>query len=115
MSPKIGPIAVLPAEGTEQPFLGDSNGPSQATRELVDAEARRIVDECYEQSVRVLRDNRDRLERLAEALLQHETLDADAAYDAAGVPRTARPDFRPDKPDIPPVPAALRDASDPRG
>src|SRR6185437_6215901 len=41
MSPKIGPIAVLPAEGTEQPFLGDSNGPSQATWELVDAEARR--------------------------------------------------------------------------
>jgi cell division protease FtsH len=115
MSPKIGPIAVLPAEGTEQPFLGDSNGPSQATRELVDAEARRIVDECYEQAVRVLRDNRDRLERLAEALLRHETLDADAAYDAAGVPRTARPDFRPDKPDIAQVPAALRDASDPRG
>ena len=49
--------------------------------------------------VEVLRDNRDRLERLAEALLRHETLDADAAYEAAGVPRTARPDFRPDRPD----------------
>ena len=63
----------------------------------------------------MLRDNRDRLERLAEALLRHETLDADAAYDAAGVPRTARPDFRPDKPDIAQVPAALRDATNPRG
>jgi cell division protease FtsH len=115
MSPKIGPIAVLPAEGTEQPFLGDSNGPSQATRELVDAEARRIVDECYAQALDVLRDNRDRLERLAEALLRHETLDADAAYEAAGVPRTARPDFRPDKPDTTaPVPASLRDAANPR-
>jgi cell division protease FtsH len=110
MSPKIGPIAVLPAEGTEQPFLGDSNGPSQATRELVDAEARRIVDECYVRALEVLRDNRDRLERLADALLQHETLDADAAYDAAGVPRTARPDFRPDKPDVPQIPATLRTA-----
>ena len=59
MSPKIGPIAVLPAEGTEQPFLGDSNGPSQATRELVDAEARRIVDECYARALEVLRENRD--------------------------------------------------------
>ena len=113
MSPKIGPIAVLPAEGTEQPFLGDSNGPSQATRELVDAEARRIVDECYARALEVLRDNRDRLERLADALLRHETLDADAAYEAAGVERTARPDFRPDEPDTAHVPAALRDATNP--
>jgi len=113
MSPKIGPLAVLPAEGTEQPFLGDSNGPSQATRELVDAEARRIVDECYARALEVLRDNRDRLERLAEALLRHETLDADAAYEAAGVERTARPDFRPDEPDVAHVPAALRDATTP--
>jgi cell division protease FtsH len=100
-------------EGTEQPFLGDSNGPSQATRELVDAEARRIVDECYARALEVLRDNRDRLERLADALLRHETLDADAAYEAAGVARTARPDFRPDEPDAAHVPAALRDATTP--
>src|SRR6185312_3822480 len=107
------PIAVLPAEGTEQPFLGDSNGPSQATRELVDAEARRIVDECYARALEVLRDNRDRLERLAEALLRHETLDADAAYEAAGVERTARPDFRPGESDAAHVPPAPRDATPP--
>ena len=114
MSPKVGPIAVLPAEGSEQPFFGDSNGPSQATRELIDAEARRIVDECYERAVQVLSDNRDRLERLADALLRNETLDADAAYAAAGVPQTARPDFRPDQsdPTTNQVPAALRDAHD---
>jgi cell division protease FtsH len=113
MSTKVGPLAVLPAEGTEQPFLGDSNGPSQATRELVDVEARRIVDECYERALEVLRDNRDRLERLAEALLRHETLDADAAYAAAGVSRTARPDFRPDQPGTAAQVPALRDAHGP--
>jgi cell division protease FtsH len=99
MSPKVGPIAVLPADGSQQSFFGDSNGPSQATRQLVDDEVRRIVDECYAEAVRVLRDNRERLEHLASALLQNETLDAEAAYEAAGVPRTARPDFRPDRPD----------------
>ena len=93
MSPKIGPISVLPAEGQAQQFLGDASGPSPATRELVDSEARRIVDECYERAVRLLGDNRDRLDRLAQALLEHETLDADAAYAAAGVPRTARSDL----------------------
>jgi cell division protease FtsH len=110
MSPKVGPIAVLPAENAQQPFFGDSNGPSPATRELVDEEVRRIVDECYIRAVEVLRENRDRLERLADALLAHETLDADAAYDAAGVPRTARPDFRPDRPGMATQLPALRDA-----
>ena len=95
MSERIGPIAVLPAEGQAQPFLSDGAGPSPATRELVDTEARRIVEECYERAVQLLRDNRDRLDRLARALLEHETLDADAAYAAAGVPRTARPDLAP--------------------
>ena len=102
MSAKIGPIAVLPADGQAQPFLVDGSGPSESTRELVDSEARRITDECYGQAVRVLGDNRDRLDRLAAALLEHETLDADAAYAAADVSRTARPDL----PDRPP-PAAM--------
>ena len=38
-----------------------------ATKELVDAEARRIVEECYGQARATLSDNRDRLERLARA------------------------------------------------
>ena len=95
MSPRIGPIAVLPADGQPQPFLADGSGPSPATRELVDQEARRITEECYADAVRVLRENGDRLDRLAAALLEHETLDADAAYAAAGVSRAARPDLRP--------------------
>ena len=94
MSDRIGPITVLPAEGQEQPLAGlDGSGPSQATRELVDAEARRIVDECYTEAVSVLRSHRDQLERLAHALLDRESLDSDEAYQAAGVPRSARPDL----------------------
>jgi cell division protease FtsH len=95
MSDRIGPITVLPAEGQEQQLAGlDGSGPSQATRELVDAEARRIVDECYTEAVSVLRSHRDQLDRLAHALLASESLDADEAYQAAGVPRSARPDLR---------------------
>ena len=54
------------------------------------------LDECYDRARQLLRDNRERLDRLAAALLEHETLDADAAYEAAGVPRSARPDLSPD-------------------
>ncbi len=94
MSERIGPLTVLPPEGQEQPFAGlDGTGPSQATRELIDAEARRIVDECYGQAVELLRSHRDQLGRLAHALLERESLDTDQAYAAAGVPRSARPDL----------------------
>ena len=88
MSERVGLAAVLPAPGQEQLAL-DGAGPAPATRELVDAEVRRILGECYEQALDTLRANRDRLDRLARALLEHETLDADQAYAAAGIPGDA--------------------------
>ena len=51
---------------------------------------RRIVDECYESACRQLRDNRDRLDALAQALLASETLDEEAAYRAAGIARLTK-------------------------
>jgi cell division protease FtsH len=87
MSPAIGPVSVLPPPGQET-FLG-MDGVAPATKELVDQETRRIVEECYEQAVAALGDSRDRLERLAGALLEEETLDEDEAYAAAGVARDA--------------------------
>jgi SpoVK/Ycf46/Vps4 family AAA+-type ATPase len=47
----------------------DLDGVAPATKELVDAETRRIIEECYEQAVTTLRGNRDRLDRLAHTLL----------------------------------------------
>ena len=51
----------------------------------MDEETRRIVDECYERAVRILTDNRDKLEGIVAALLEHETLDEHSAYAAAGL------------------------------
>jgi len=94
MSDRIGPLTVLPAEGQEQPFAGlDGSGPAPATRELIDEEARRIVDDCYATTLGTLREHREQLDRLAQALLEHESLDEQAAYSAAGVSRSARPDL----------------------
>ncbi|RFU37088.1 ATP-dependent metallopeptidase FtsH/Yme1/Tma family protein [Actinomadura logoneensis] len=85
MSGRIGPLSVLPPEG------GDpmNQYASQGTLDAVDEEARRIVDECYQEALRTLSDNRDKLDALATALLEAETLDETAAYAAAGVPRTS--------------------------
>src|SRR5690242_20280501 len=82
MSPAIGPVSVLPASGQESPY-GDGVAP--ATRELVDTETRRIIEECYSQALTVLHDSRDRLDRLARTLLERETLEEDEAYAAAGL------------------------------
>jgi cell division protease FtsH len=45
------------------------------------------VDEAYDQVVALLREHRANLDSLAEALLEHETLDQADAYDAAGLPQ----------------------------
>jgi len=59
--------------------------------ELVDTEARRIIEECYEQALATLRGSRDRLDRLAHTLMDRETLDEDEAYAAAGARRDTAP------------------------
>jgi cell division protease FtsH len=88
MSEAIGPVSILPAPGQEQMVLpGSADALSEATRNLVEAETRRIVDECYARALDKLRENRARLERLAQALLEHETLDELDAYRVAGLER----------------------------
>jgi cell division protease FtsH len=89
MSPAIGPVSVLPPPGQDSPYGPDGVAP--ATRELVDAEARKIMEECYEQAVATLRGNRDRLDWLARALMERETLEEHEAYAAAGIDRNAGP------------------------
>ncbi|MGY1701454.1 ATP-dependent zinc metalloprotease FtsH [Geodermatophilus sp. SYSU D00766] len=89
MSAAVGPVAVLPASG-EQPFGLDGVAP--ATRELVDVEVRRLVEECYAEALATLRGHRERLDRLAHVLLERETLEADEAYAAAGLPRATTPE-----------------------
>jgi cell division protease FtsH len=93
MSEAIGPVSVLPGP-QDEPLLfpGAPGAPSERTRQLVDEEVRRIIDECYEEALEILRRERPRLDGLAAALLERETLDELDAYAAAGVPREARPD-----------------------
>jgi len=87
MSPAIGPVSVLPGQGQELPFGFDANGPAPATQELLDSEVRRLLDEAAKHAEQVLSEHRANLDSLVEALLEAETLDADAAYRAAGIAR----------------------------
>jgi cell division protease FtsH len=89
MSETIGPVSVLPPPGQESPLGLDGVAP--ATKELVDNEVRRIVDDCYSEALATLGEHREQLNRLAHTLLERETLDEDEAYAAAGIRRETAP------------------------
>jgi cell division protease FtsH len=92
MSEKLGPLSYTESEGSV--FLGREMGTrrenySEETAREIDRELREIVDTQYSLAVRVLQENRDKLDRLAEALLERETLDAEeiqAALDGRELP-----------------------------
>jgi cell division protease FtsH len=84
MSEKVGLLSVLP-DGDE-PFVS-SDSFSLRMRELVDEEVVRIVGDAHDEVLALLRLERSRLDMLAEALLEQETLDEEDAYAAAGVDR----------------------------
>jgi cell division protease FtsH len=84
MSDEIGFLSVLPQEEAAAGLRGYSEV-SERTRQRIDDEMRRIVGEAHDDAVHLLNDNRERLESLAQALLQAETLEGPAAYAAAGL------------------------------
>ncbi len=79
LSEKMGPL--MYDEGQEEVFLGKQAGStsphvSPSTRHEIDEEVRRIADECYEIAEQILTENRDKLDAMAAALMQYETIDA---------------------------------------
>ncbi|MBL8392735.1 MAG: ATP-dependent zinc metalloprotease FtsH [Candidatus Accumulibacter sp.] len=83
MSDALGPMVYGENEG--EVFLGRSvtthKNMSEATMEKVDREIRRIIDEQYALARRLLEEHRDKVEAMAAALLELETIDADQIND----------------------------------
>ncbi len=74
MSEKLGNIEY---STEQQTYLGPQGGGVQAgpeTQELIDAEVRRLVDEGFETAKRILTEQAQDLENLAQGLLEYETL-----------------------------------------
>lgn len=83
MSERMGPMVYAENEG--EVFLGRSvtktTHMSEKTMQEVDAEVRRIIDEQYALARRLIEENRDKMETMAKALLEWETIDADQIDD----------------------------------
>ncbi|RSL30052.1 ATP-dependent metallopeptidase FtsH/Yme1/Tma family protein [Salibacterium salarium] len=80
MSEKLGPIQ-FGSSGGGQVFLGrdiqNEQNYSDAIAHEIDKEVQNIVNECYERCKQILTENKDKLEAVAAALLELETLDAE--------------------------------------
>jgi cell division protease FtsH len=90
MSEKVGFLTVAPQNGQSM-LLPGAEPVSEATQELVDDEVRRIVEDEHEATHKLLSENREKLDALAEALLERETLDEIDAYAVAGIDRRRAP------------------------
>ena len=77
MSDKIGPIDFSSTQS--EVFLGrdfaNTNQLSEQTAALIDSEVKDLIHKAYERCEQILRDNMDILHRLAQFLLENETMD----------------------------------------
>ncbi len=95
LSEKLGPLMYAEEEG--EVFLGRSMGSQHSnisgeTAKMIDQEVRSIIDQCYGTAKRLLEENRDKLNAMAEALMKYETVDAEQIDDimSGRVPREPR-------------------------
>jgi cell division protease FtsH len=80
LSDAMGPL--MYDEGGEEVFLGRSAAqPSKAmsdeTALSIDKEVRSIIDECYEKARSILEEHRGKMDMMADALMQYETIDSE--------------------------------------
>lgn len=76
MSDKLGPLSY--SKGEEQIFLGreisQHRDYSESTAQLIDEEINKLIKEAYQRALKVLNENLDILHKLAELLLEKETV-----------------------------------------
>jgi cell division protease FtsH len=109
MSDKLGMVEY--GEGDGPVFLGrgDMGGRranySESTAQIIDEEIKRFIDDAYDIATRVLTEGRDKVELIAKALLEFETLDAAHLKDIIEFGEMRNP---PSAPKPPPVPDELK-------
>jgi cell division protease FtsH len=115
MSDTLGPIQY--GRGNHQVFLGRDFGEDRNYSEeiagKIDVEVRKIIDTCYAEARQILEVNWDKVERMANSLLEHETVEAEEVLSILG----GKP-WPPEKPNVPqpaePIAASSQSEPEPR-
>jgi cell division protease FtsH len=113
MSDKLGMVEY--GEGDAPVFLArdmtKSRNYSEETARIIDSEIKRYIDEAYQTAERVLHEGRHKVELIAKALLEYETLDASHLRDLIELGEMKDP---PTAPKPPPVPEEFKKKSQPK-
>ncbi|MCX8058775.1 MAG: ATP-dependent zinc metalloprotease FtsH [Spirochaetes bacterium] len=92
----LGPIQF--GESKEDVFLGKDlikeKNYSDNTAKLIDEEIKKIVTQCYEKTKKLIIENKDKLDKIANSLLEKESLTADQIYELVGL---EKPSFKSDE------------------
>jgi cell division protease FtsH len=103
MSKEVGPMNF--GDDERQPFLGYSlsqgRSYSEETAARIDGEVRKMIDRAYEQTVKLLSANRERLDTLAHALLDREIITREEMFDLIGLNHQPGDDDDVTVPDLP--------------
>ena len=78
-------------------------GYSEATAQMIDAEVKRLIDEAYHRAEDLLKDNRAKVEAIANALLEYETLDGTHIKEIMETGELRNPPKGAQPPDLPPA------------
>jgi cell division protease FtsH len=106
MSDKLGMIEY--GENESATFMGrGSSNYSPDTAQKIDEEVKRLIDESYAHAKAILLKHKDKLDAIAHALLEYETLDGSHIKEIMEHGRLINPpDTKPPPPQPPPVPKA---------
>ncbi len=81
MSDELGPIVYGSEHSDDEVFLGrdfnNSRNYSEETASKIDAEIKKIIDRGFQIAEKILRENRDKMDFIAEFLLKNETMDGE--------------------------------------
>jgi cell division protease FtsH len=104
MSDKMGMVEY--GEHEDYVFLGrdmhKNRNYSEATAQEIDSEVRKLCDDAYVRATDLIGSHREKLEIIAKALLEYETLDGDQVSDIMSHGRMNNPPARPKPPGMPP-------------
>ncbi|PJF31297.1 MAG: cell division protein FtsH [Candidatus Thermofonsia Clade 1 bacterium] len=120
MSDRLGPMIFGQKE--EMVFLGreiaEQRDYSEAIAEIIDEEVKKIVDEAYQRALAVLTEHREELERVAQRLMEVETIDYEEFMQLMGespaTNRRKRPEMLPKPAEKPATQREQRDDLPPR-
>jgi len=110
MSDKLGMVQY--GENNEYVFLGRemmrSKDYSERIAQEIDGEVKRIIDEAYARAKNIIETHRDKLEMIAQKLLEYETLDGEQVREIVH-----KGTFTPHAPAVPPEPPSGAQAATP--